>query len=447
MPFLFIISRKTLIGLFFVWLLPCFGSMKANILSVYPLWEHNRNVSRGTDREPLEIVVVQPSCEWQTGSIIIATIALEYSIDGGLSYSPDNIFPNLLPGIYSVIVRKMDGSVSGLFLVTISKAPEIPELELIDIPLYDCHSVELRDALNTATPGLEYVFYDTDGTTVLENTVVSLSGIYFIEGFSVQGCSTGKLTAEVIIGATPQVIWSVSNPFICIDNNDNTVRTVLLDSGLPEEAHAFKWFYNGTVIPAAAGRTVAADRPGMYRVEVLNFESGCRAVNDTIVLETAYEPVIARIRTRITGVNLFAVQIVMLRESVYQYQLGNSGYQESNLFENVSGGGYIVRVKDNSGCRTAVKRLLLLDYPLYFTPNGDGYNDVWNIPSLSGKKEVIIQIFDQKGTFITHIAPDGKGWDGTHNGKALPENDYWFVMQYNDNNIIEEVSGHFSLKR
>ena len=113
----------------------------------------------------------------------------------------------------------------------------------------------------------------------------------------------------------------------------------------------------------------------------------------------------------------------------------------------MSGGGYIVRVKDNSGCRTAVKRPLLLDYSLYFTPNGDGYNDVWNIPSLSGKKEVIIQIFDQKGAFITHIAPDGKGWDGTHNGKALPENDYWFVAQYNDNNIIEEVSGHFSLKR
>jgi gliding motility-associated-like protein len=39
------------------------------------------------------------------------------------------------------------------------------------------------------------------------------------------------------------------------------------------------------------------------------------------------------------------------------------------------------------------------------------------------------------------------GWDGTYNGNPLPSSDYWFRIEYTENNIKKQFSGHFTLKR
>jgi len=38
-------------------------------------------------------------------------------------------------------------------------------------------------------------------------------------------------------------------------------------------------------------------------------------------------------------------------------------------------------------------------------------------------------------------------WDGTYAGKELPADDYWFVMEYTENDVNKEFRSHFSLKR
>ncbi|MFD2603843.1 T9SS type B sorting domain-containing protein, partial [Flavobacterium suzhouense] len=92
----------------------------------------------------------------------------------------------------------------------------------------------------------------------------------------------------------------------------------------------------------------------------------------------------------------------------------------------------------------------IVDYPNFFTPNGDGFHDTWNIIGLQETGSVIY-IFDRYGKLIKQISPDSDGWDGTFNGTPVPATDYWFTVTYPEfdgtTTVIREFKSHFSLKR
>src|SRR5690606_4197442 len=115
-----------------------------------------------------------------------------------------------------------------------------------------------------------------------------------------------------------------------------------------------------------------------------------------------------------------------------------------NTFTNLMPGEYTVYVKDLNGCGTIKDTFALLNYPNFFTPNGDGYNDTWNIKFASFEPNMYINIFDRYGKFLIRLYGDGPGWDGTYNGVALPSTDYWFVVTREDGTTHK---GHFALKR
>ena len=91
---------------------------------------------------------------------------------------------------------------------------------------------------------------------------------------------------------------------------------------------------------------------------------------------------------------------------------------------------------------------MVIDYPKYFTPNGDGYNDTWNITGLN-QPDAKLYIFDRYGKLLKQISATdaSNGWDGTYNGNQMPSTDYWFSLQYTENNVAKEFKAHFALKR
>lgn len=133
----------------------------------------------------------------------------------------------------------------------------------------------------------------------------------------------------------------------------------------------------------------------------------------------------------------------------YLYQLDGGAFQSSPIFENVTYGPHTATVKDANGCSLpiTVGNILVVNYPKFFTPNGDSYNDSWNIFSLVGQTDSRIRIFDRYGKFLKEISPLDPGWDGTYNGHPLPATDYWFVVEYAEQNVSKKFKSHFSLKR
>ncbi|SEQ07783.1 T9SS type B sorting domain-containing protein, partial [Flavobacterium urocaniciphilum] len=91
--------------------------------------------------------------------------------------------------------------------------------------------------------------------------------------------------------------------------------------------------------------------------------------------------------------------------------------------------------------------VVVIDYPKYFTPNGDGIHDTWNIIGLSDYNNAVLYIFDRYGKLIKQLDPLGMGWDGTYNGSQLPSTDYWFTVEFTENDQRRTFKSHFSLKR
>jgi gliding motility-associated-like protein len=133
----------------------------------------------------------------------------------------------------------------------------------------------------------------------------------------------------------------------------------------------------------------------------------------------------------------------------YLYQLDFGAFQTSPVFNNVSSGLHSITVKDANGCSSpiTINNVLVIGYPRFFTPNGDNYNDTWNIDGLKDQTASIIRIFDRYGKFLKEISPTGNGWDGIYNGQSMPSTDYWFVVDYADQNGFKKFKSHFSLKR
>jgi gliding motility-associated-like protein len=95
-----------------------------------------------------------------------------------------------------------------------------------------------------------------------------------------------------------------------------------------------------------------------------------------------------------------------------------------------------------------IQDVQVIDYPHYFTPNGDGFHDTWNVSGLRNFDAVTkIYIFDRFGKLLKQLSSSGEGWDGTYNGQLLPSTDYWFTVDYPENGVMKQFKAHFTLKR
>ncbi len=130
----------------------------------------------------------------------------------------------------------------------------------------------------------------------------------------------------------------------------------------------------------------------------------------------------------------------------YQYALDNSfgPYQDEPYFENVLPGIHTIYIKDKNGCGTAEIQVSVIGYPKFFTPNGDGYNDTWQVQGVSFQPMSNIYIYNKFGKLLAQLDAQEEGWYGLFNGSPLPSADYWYKVQLEDGRVH---TGHFSLIR
>ncbi len=129
----------------------------------------------------------------------------------------------------------------------------------------------------------------------------------------------------------------------------------------------------------------------------------------------------------------------------YWFSIDGINYQENPYFTNVVAGEYTISVKDMNGCLpTPTKVIYVLDYPKFFTPNGDGIHDTWVIKNIKTKPLTTINVFDRFGKLLKQFNSNSNGWNGEYNGKSLPAGDYWFTLTLFNG---KTVKSHFTLKR
>lgn len=214
--------------------------------------------------------------------------------------------------------------------------------------------------------------------------------------------------------------------------------TLTLDAGLGYDNYL--WSTTETT------QNIVVSEPGNYSVTVTNIYGSfsCSTTHNFTVIASDVA-LITNVDVVDFTQNGNSITIVYNGIGDYEFSIDGDNYQDSPVFNNLPSDIYTIYVRDKNGCGIVSQDVTILMYPNFFTPNGDGYNDFWNIRfSKITEPELIVTIFDRYGKLIKKISGEEKGWDGTMNGKPLPSSDYWFVITRKDGKIIK---GHFTLKR
>ena len=235
---------------------------------------------------------------------------------------------------------------------------------------------------------------------------------------------------------------------ICIESETgNLLNPFTIVSGLSTATHSFEWYLDTTLIDGATGSSLLVTAPGVYSVIATSFATGCSS-EPTPAEVLASEP--AAIEFTVSMAFSDNNSITINASGVggnYEYSLDGSPFQDNPTFPNVSSGIHTVTVRDKNGCGIVTGDVLVINYPKFFTPNADGFNDTWNIVDLKEQAKAVIYIYDRYGKLLTQIFPNKKGWDGMYNGSQMPSTDYWFTVTYEEENQTKEFRAHFSLKR
>ena len=188
---------------------------------------------------------------------------------------------------------------------------------------------------------------------------------------------------------------------------------------------------------------------GTYTVVVTNTSTGCSNTDSiTASFSSAPVSVYATLLTPPFSPGYASIEATAVGGfGVYEYSLDGIEWQMNPIFSGLENGNYTIYVRDIQGCGILqTQSIQTLTYNNYFTPNNDGFNDTWNI-SLPLLYKGSISIFDRYGKLLKQISPYDEGWDGTYNGYPMPSSDYWFKLEYTENNQKKEFKSHFSLKR
>ncbi|WP_432672212.1 T9SS type B sorting domain-containing protein [Flavobacterium sp. SM2513] len=262
---------------------------------------------------------------------------------------------------------------------------------------------------------------------------------------SFNGCTGNPI--NIVISILPTQIPLIQDGQLCIlGSGIFGIPPYVLRTELSSASHTFEWFYNGNPIPNASGNTFSANQIGEYGVIVTDINSGC--VSDFVTATVSAIPKAESLtitQSQDFSSNSFITIDVTGGQPPFLYQINDFGFQTSNTFSNLSPGVYEIEVTDSFNCSNLKSIITIINFPKYFTPNGDGYNDTWTVLNLDANAR--IRIFDRYGKFIVEINSQSQSWDGTFNGQQLPADDYWFTVNYNFNGITHEYKNHFSLKR
>ena len=294
-------------------------------------------------------------------------------------------------------------------------------------------------AINSATGGIT-----PSGSSVGTHQIV-----YAIP--ATLGCTPASVNTSVTILPLPEPI--LSNFTICEDPRGFVFRPATINTGLSDLQYSCQWFFNGTPIPGVTSNEYTTSVAGNYTVLVTNNATGCVAplANATVSTAVTIEDFITYVTNTFTDNNTITV-LVSGGTGPYLFSVDGSPFQSSNVFTQLTPGIHIVKVTDVNYCTDVTKRVMVLGYPNYFTPNGDGINDFWNIYYFDTQPNARIFIYDRYGKMLKQLTPQSPGWDGTYNGNMLPSTDYWFLVEFKDYNEVGELvwqvfKSHFSMVR
>ncbi len=228
-------------------------------------------------------------------------------------------------------------------------------------------------------------------------------------------------------------------PVIAMPDSYGLCRGSNITLTAPEGFETYLWSTGET------RRIINVAMPGSYILTVTKNTDGQLCESSKILtVFNSDAPTITQISTQDWTDSNNSISVTVSGNGSYEYSLDGQNYQDSPIFTGLPSGIYNVSVRDKYGCGSDMQEITVLMYPKFFTPNGDGINDIWRISYSWFEPGMTVHIMDRYGKRITSFKGNSTGWDGRYNGNELPATDYWFVVERKDG---RQYRGHFAMIR
>jgi gliding motility-associated-like protein len=391
---------------------------------------------------------VDPTCS-PNGSITITatggTAPYQYSINGGTSFQSSNVFNGLAGGTYNVVVRDAGQCTSSPQVVTLT----LVNTMTISVAKTDANCTTGGTITITANGGGNppYEYSINGGTTYQSSNVFTgvAAGTYTVIARNVGNACTASQSVTIAF---------VNNLTVNQPAGGSVCLGASFTPALQSNATSYSWTpTTGVSNPAIANPVITPSATTTYTVTAT---LGTCSLQRTLTVSV------------FPGASANAgPDVSIIAGDVYQMQatatagtylwtpstaLSATNILNPNANPQVTT-TYRLNVTNSQGCIASDDMTItVVPYCIKpmeaFTPNGDGINERWLITNGNCLTSARAQVFNRYGAKVFEANDYKNNWDGTYEGKPLPDGTYYYVISYKlINGKTEYLKGNVTILR
>ena len=267
------------------------------------------------------------------------------------------------------------------------------------------------------------------------------AGIYTVTITDDHGCVDNANTTVTIGSDQPIAANIIGTSPLC---NDSSNGSLVLNVSGGSGNFIYEWSNNKNT------QNISGLKAGKYSVTIKDRTDtiNCK-ITDSVTLKQPLPLSVSIVQSAgETGTNVLAYVSGGTPSYTYKWSSGQTTPAISNMPASVD----TLSAKDINNCMLAdtIVNIIYIsqgspivenssgvgsNFPIYsaFTPNGDGINEVWNIPNFAPDsvvyKNCTVKVYDQWSNLVFQSVGYSKPWDGTDtNGKKVPVSTYYYVI-------------------
>lgn len=244
-----------------------------------------------------------------------------------------------------------------------------------------------------------------------------------------------------------RIVFENESNTTCSNGTNGTVGVLRVD-GAKYPMQFYAWNTLDSV------RTLTNLGIGKYVVN-LSDANGCKAKDSTYInandriLNIVWDPII---NTRCPYSSEGALSIRGINGAEYPVKYDWSTGDSTQTIDNLKPGKYLVTVTDANNCVVAdsveIESLNKSCFYNIITPNGDGFNDYFDLTDLSREVKLECKIFNEAGNLVASLNETNPKWDGLNQSTPPtgPASTYTaFVKITKDGKTIADFGESFSV--
>lgn len=380
-----------------------------------------------------------------TGELVVhargGTTPLQYSIDGGVSYQADSVFPNLAAGNYDIAVSDANSCPLMGNTVTINEPEPVVINSVTPTDVTGCAGDNNGALLVDATGGTapyEYSIDDGASWQTDPNIIDLTAGTYTVMVQDQHACT---ITGDPVEIGEPVAV-TVSSTVVDASCNSSTTGEITIHA--TGGTGSYEYSIDGGT--SFVSDSVFIDlSQGSYTLTARDANS-CVSADELVNVEEPDAILITSEDATHTCLGEATGSVIVTAQGgigtlIYTLKIGANiiGQNSDGNFTDLKIGNYTVEVNDENDCGPVVSNTLEVTLSptqdctieLYnaFSPNGDGINEKWTIYRIWNYPNATVKIFNSWGTIVFNSAVGyPEPWDGTYNGEPLPAGTYYYII-------------------